>query len=221
MGAFVERLSDTPSWKSRSFQRKRCRGRVQSAVHRGRGRGISRRPYALAHEGAPFNAARVGGIGGANGTRAESAKRVVENYASRLLIIDSFSRNRQTKSSSDLRRLFCAGENFRQRAQLAQSENSCRTCLHLTVATVTRSLTVHMRHNLHHRCGSKPRIPIVTATRQRNRNLRSKNNARRQRIGEKGKLLGDHIARFKIGSEEDVRLTDYGRADTNVPRGFG
>jgi hypothetical protein len=46
-----------------------------------------------APEETPFDAPRVGGIGGANGTRAESAKRAVENYASRLLIIDSFCRN--------------------------------------------------------------------------------------------------------------------------------
>ena len=78
-----------------------------------------------------------------------------------------------------------------------------------------------MGHDLHHCCGSEPRKPIVTGARQRNRNLCSKDNARRQRIGEEGKLLGDHIARFKIGSEENVRLTGHSRADTNNPRGFG
>ena len=88
-------------------------------------------------------------------------------------------------------------------------------------AAVTRRLAVHMRHDLHHCCGSEPRMPIVTLARQRNRNLRSKNNPRRQRIGEKGELPGDHIARFKIGSEQDVRLANHSRADSNDSRGFG
>src|SRR5262245_62471845 len=63
-------------------------------------------------------------------------------------------------------------------------------------------------------------MAVVAAAGQRNRHPRPENDARRQCIGEQGQLLRNHVARFEVGGEEDVRLAGYGRAETGVLSGF-
>src|SRR5262245_9096051 len=77
-----------------------------------------------------------------------------------------------------------------------------------------------MRDDLHQGRRSKPGMAVVAAAGQRNRHPRPENDARRQCIAEQGELLRNHVARFEIGGEEDVRLAGYGRAETGVLGGF-
>ncbi|CAM2147852.1 hypothetical protein PT2222_10312 [Paraburkholderia tropica] len=61
----------------------------------------------------------------------------------------------------------------------------------------------------------------IGAAREDDGHARAEHDARRFRAREKGELLGEHVARFEVGHEQDVGVARDWRRDALDARGFG